>query len=153
MKKIAYRLAGVGDIAVLVQLRLDFLVEYGQNARKVSSLRPAIRKYFSTMLRAGAFVAAVAEVDGVIVGLSGMVYDRHPPQLKHPNGIYPYIMNVYVRPEFRRRGIATKLLKMLIREAKNAKANIVTLHFWPGKSELYAKVGFVPREREMQLAL
>jgi len=65
----------------------------------------------------------------------------------------PYIMNMYVRPEYRRRGVATKLLKMLIAEAGKSGAHAITLHHWAGKRNFYARAGFRPRQREMVLAL
>ncbi len=142
-----------GDIDALVKLRLAFLSEGSGKPAAVVKLAGAIRNYFSRMIPAGAFVAAIAETGGEIVGTSGMVYDRHPPLLKNPTGLCPYIMNMYVRPEFRRRGVATRLLKMLLAEAKKSGGRSVTLHFWPGKSEFYAKVGFRRREREMVLEL
>ncbi len=153
MSEISYRWAVPGDIEALVNLRLEFLAEGGQGGGEATGLPQAVRAYFSTMLPRGDFVAALAEADGIIVGVSGMVYDRHPPRLKNPSGIQPYIMNVYVRSAYRGRGIATELLKMLIGKARASGSKLITLHFWPGKSALYAKVGFVPTEAEMKLEL
>jgi GNAT superfamily N-acetyltransferase len=82
-----------------------------------------------------------------------MVYDHRPPRLKNPTGLSPYILNTYVPPKYRHRGIATMLLQMLINHARAAGSKTITLHFWPGKSALYAKVGFVPTEAEMKLEL
>jgi len=153
VSEIAYRLARVSDIETLVALRLAFLAEGGYGGPDAPWLSGALREYFTTMLRNGYFVGAIAEVAGAVVGTSGMVYDRHPPRLSNPSGVAPYIMNMYVVPEYRRRGIATSLLQTLITEARAANCRVVTLHFWPGKSALYTKLGFVPVETEMKLEL
>jgi GNAT superfamily N-acetyltransferase len=153
VSEVTYRFAEASDIAALVELRLIFLAEAGMQAGQAPSLPDAIRTYFSTMLPTGAFVAAIAETGGAIVGIGGMTYDRHPPRLNNPTGLSPYIMNIYVRPEYRRRGIATQLLKMLTDRAKQAGGTTATLHFGPGKSELYAKCGFKPTDNEMKLIL
>ena len=153
MSRISYRLANSGDSESLANLRREFLTEGGGDAKVVGRLAGAIRTYFSEMLSAGDFVAAVAVVGDEIIGTSGMVYDRHPPLVKNPTGLCPYIMNMYVRPEYRRRGVATKLLKMLIAEAGKSGAQAITLHHWAGKRNFYAQAGFHPRQREMVLAL
>lgn len=153
MSKISYRFALPADADALVQRRLEFLAEGGHSPAESPGLADAIRAYFAELLPAGQFVAALAEADGVIVATGGMVFDRHPPRPKQPNGLSPYIMNVYVAPAYRRQGIATRLLEMLIARARESGATVLTLHHWPGKSDLYAKVGFKFREREMALEL
>jgi len=151
VSEISYRFAIPSDIETLVRLRLEFLAEGGQGGTDSTGLPAGIRDYFSTKLPNGEFVAALAESDGTVIGGSGMIYDRRPPRSKNPTGLSPYILNMYVAPEFRRQGIATQLLQMLINHAKAAGSKVITLHFWPGKSALYAKVGFVPSEREMKI--
>jgi GNAT superfamily N-acetyltransferase len=151
--KITCRFAGPADIPALVQLRLDFLTEGGQDVARARWLPRALRAYFSKNLASGAFIAAIAETAGVIVATGGMIYHRIPPSVKNPTGLSAYIMNVYVMPEFRRRGLATKLLKMLAARAKKAGCISVQLHFWKGRRALYAKAGYLPVKTEMKLKL
>lgn len=153
MSKITYRIAVPGDLAALVKLRHAFLAEAGQDVSKHPKVVKATKAYFKEMLPLGRIVVSLAEVEGTIIGVCVMIFDRHLPRLKQPTGLAPYIMNMYVVPEFRRRKIATKLLRMLIVQARQAGANIITLHYWPGKMALYEKAGFTLREREMQLEL
>jgi GNAT superfamily N-acetyltransferase len=153
VSKITYRLAQPRDVAQLTQLRLAFLAEGGQDVARARWLPRALRAYFSKNVASGAFIAAIAETAGVIVATSGMVYHRHPPRVSDPSGVYAYIMNVYVAPEFRRRGLASKLLKILTAHAKKDGCANVRLHFWKGRRALYAKAGFVPVKTEMKLTL
>jgi len=151
--KITYRLARTRDAAQLTQLRLAFLAEGGQDVARARWLPRALRAYFSKNLASGAFIAAIAETNGVIIATSGMVYHRHPPRVGDPSGVYAYIMNVYVAPEFRRRGLATKLLKLLATRARKDGCEHVRLHFWKGRRALYAKAGYLPVKTEMKLTL
>lgn len=153
MSKLIYRFAARGDLAALVRLRHAFLAEAGQDVAQHPKVAKATKAYFAKMLPKGHIVVSLAECDGAIVGVCVMIFDHHLPRLAQPTGLAPYIMNMYVVPEFRRQKIATKLLQMLIVKARQAGAHIITLHYWPGKMTLYEKAGFTLREREMQLQL
>jgi GNAT superfamily N-acetyltransferase len=153
VSKITCRFATPADIPALVQLRLAFLLEGKFDPARVRKLPRALRAYFSKNIASGEFLAAVAETAGVIVATSGMVYHRHPPHPQNPAGLSAYIMNVYVAPEFRRRGLATKLLKLLATRAKKDGCEHVRLHFWKGRRALYAKAGYLPVKTEMKLTL
>jgi GNAT superfamily N-acetyltransferase len=43
------------------------------------------------------------------------------PAYSNPQGTNAYIMNMYTRPEYRRRGIASKTLDLLVQEAKKTR--------------------------------
>ena len=60
---------------------------------------------------------------------------------------------VVLRPEWRGRGIATKLLQLLIEYAREHRCDRVALHFHPQGQSIYAKVGFTLIETEMRLNL
>ncbi len=153
MSRLRYRFARRDDIGALVRLRLDFFIEGGNDPKSVAKLAPAIRAYFKKFLPSGDFVVALAEREGEIIALCGMVLDHHPPRPGHPTGLSPYILNVYVLPKFRGQGIASRLMAMLVAKAKKSGAKSVSLHHWPGKSGFYEKLGFTLREREMSLSL
>ncbi|MGA2053229.1 MAG: GNAT family N-acetyltransferase [Opitutales bacterium] len=154
MSDVSYRFATSADIEALVRLRLDFLTESGQDVFAIRTLPDDIRAYFLRALSQGEFVAAVAEAAGAIIGLSGIVYDRHPPRVTNPNGILPYLLNVYVVPPRRRQGIATKLIEMLVAHARQAGCTSVSLHVLPGgRGGLYPNLGFKPVDNEMKLEL
>jgi ribosomal protein S18 acetylase RimI-like enzyme len=153
VSKITFRFARPGDIPALVQLRLALQAEAHPETPAPAGLAARLRKFFSAKIPAGEFLAAVAEVDGTLVAASGMIYQQLPPSVANPTGRAAYIMNVYVAPAFRRRGLATKLLKILVATARQARCRRVTLHAMPGARTLYAKLGFVARANEMKLEL
>jgi GNAT superfamily N-acetyltransferase len=154
MSEISCRLATADDIEALVRLRLAFLAEVGQAVAEANQLPEAIRAYFAATVPSGEFVAAVAEIGGVIVATSGMLYHRHPPSAKNPAGLSAYILNVYVQPAHRRRGIATQLLKMLADQARDVGCREARLHAMPQGQALYPTLGFVPVSLpEMKLEL
>lgn len=153
MSKITYRFAVPGDLDALVVLRFAFLAEAGQDVAQHPKVAKATRAFFAESLASGSSVTALAEARGELIAACVMIFDRHLPRLRQPTGLSPYIMNMYVRPEYRRMKIATKLLHMLIVRARRAGAHVITLHYWPRRSALYEKVGFKMRQREMLLEL
>jgi GNAT superfamily N-acetyltransferase len=153
VSKITYRFAVPGDLEALVVLRQAFLAEAGQDTSRHPQVVKATRAFFAESLASGHAVTALAEIKGEPVAACVMIFDRHLPRLRQPTGLSPYIMNMYVRPEYRRLKIATKLLQLLIVRARQAGASVITLHYWPRKSALYEKVGFIRRKREMMLEL
>jgi ribosomal-protein-alanine N-acetyltransferase len=81
------------------------------------------------------FIAAVDE-SGTVLGYVGMMYVLDEG----------YISNVAVAPEFRRNGIADKLIEELMTMCKSLNLSFVTLEVRAGNEpakSLYAKHGFV----------
>src|SRR3954447_20733157 len=115
MHEIAYRLATVAEIDQLIRLRVAMQSEVGHGDPSYwSALERELKPYFAISIPSGEFIAYVAEADGRIVGTSGMVFHQHPPSGGNLSGREAYIMNMYTLPEFRGRGIATELLRLLI---------------------------------------
>lgn len=60
-------------------------------------------------------------------------------------------MNMYTRPEYRRQGIARRMLDILIKDAKARGVSFITLEATPMSRPLYEKAGFVPLNDEIIL--
>ena len=59
------------------------------------------------------------------------------------------VRNVYVVPEYRRRGIAAALMRELLSEALRAKIDRLALGTSEEGRPLYGKLGFVPKDDEL----
>jgi len=120
--RIRYRKATVNDVESLVSLRIRFLDELysHQDNEATDVLRESMRKFFSKAIPSHDFVAWVAECEGRIIGMSGMVIWRRPPNYRGlESGKLGYVLNFYTIPQARRKGIATHLLTELLKEAKS----------------------------------
>ena len=148
-----YRPAAIGDLNQLVTLRCAFLREAVPEEPVDDPIADAIRGYFEKSLADGSFSAFIAEATGRIIATSGMVIHHHPPTRRNPTGKIAYIMNMYTLPEFRRRGIATELLKRLAESARAAHCRRVCLHALVGTRDFYGRCGFEPVKSEMRLEL
>ena len=70
------------------------------------------------------------------------------------SGRLGYILNLYTIPEARRKGICTRLLNELIKEAKSLGLTYLHLHASEDGINIYRKAGFVkPDQIELKLRL
>ena len=60
-------------------------------------------------------------------------------------------MNMYTHPEYRRRGIATKMLDILVKEICERGITAISLEATDMGRPLYEKYGFINMENEMEL--
>lgn len=85
-------------------------------------------------------IRLVSEVDGEVIGYLQMFFSRHPLTF-HTAEIFTVVVN----PEFRREGIATKMIEMALGTAKARKTEIVKIGVEAKNTpavNLYTKVGF-----------
>lgn len=73
------------------------------------------------------------------------------PTYHNPSGYKAYIMNMYTHPDYRRRGIAYKMLDILVNEAKSKGINAISLETTEMGRPVYEKYGFVQMKNEMEL--
>ena len=64
-----------------------------------------------------------------------------------------HLMNVYVKKEFRRKGLAKKMLELLIEEAKSRKVTEISLDATEKGRPLYESMGFSSNDSAMTMKL
>ncbi len=152
---IRIRRAGLADLDMLIQFRVAFFHEIRNFHDDQASFKNALQQYFTTTLPSEEFIAYVAEINGKIVASSGLVFLQKPPSPSNLTGKEAYIMNMYTIPEWRNKGIGTKLLKEIIRQVQKKGISAIRLHAEPDAIRLYEKNGFVfsePVEMILKLA-
>jgi ribosomal protein S18 acetylase RimI-like enzyme len=154
-ERIVYRPATINDVSALVDYRVRFLNELlnhpEDDATKV--LRKSLVEYFTRAIPSRDFIAWVAEYDGKIIATSGMVVWQKPAIYGGvESGKLGYLLNFYTIPEARGRGIATRLLNELLREAKSSGLKYLHLHASKDGISIYRKAGFMePKMPELEL--
>lgn len=156
-EKISYRMANIDDVEALVSYRIRFLNELYNHPEddETETLRKSLREYFSRAIPSNDFVAWLAEYNGKVIGTSGMVIWRRPANYGGlESGRLGYILNLYTLPEARKKGICTRLLNELIKEAKLLGLKYLHLHATEDGISIYRKAGFVePDQIELKLKL
>ncbi|HOJ29453.1 MAG TPA: GNAT family N-acetyltransferase [Spirochaetota bacterium] len=149
------REATLSDIDDIVTIRMKMLFELGKLETEdgTRKLRSLTRDFFIRKFQTGEFKVFCALKDETIIATTGIQFLERPPLYENPHGIEAYIMNVYTEPEYRGKGVASKLLEKVIEHAKERKAGRILLHAIGKDKRIYEKAGFVSTTDEMQLVL
>jgi GNAT superfamily N-acetyltransferase len=143
-------------IDILVDFRIAYLSadgELSENEREAFTTQ--IMDYFNRRLGAGC-ECFLAEEGGEFLSAIVMIECEKPANRAFKNGKTAMLMNVYTKPEHRRRGIASKLLEMVIEYAKIRDISCIDLSATVMGRPLYEKHGFKTRgngNSEMRLKL
>jgi GNAT superfamily N-acetyltransferase len=155
--RIRYRRATVNDVQTLIDHRVRFLNELYNHPEndETEALRKSLRRYLSEAIPFGSFIAWLAEHDGKTIGTGGMVVWQMPGRYGGlENGRLGYILDMYTIPEARRKGVCTRLLEELMKEARSLGLRYLHLHASEAGMDIYRKAGFVePRQKELALKL
>ena len=109
--------------------------------------------YFRKALPAGRYRGWLAEAeDGRIAGGGGIVINDWPAHPRESKPLRAWILNMYVEPAYRRRGIARRLMETMISWCREEGYVNVSLHASQEGRALYESMGFVPTN-EMRLEL
>ncbi|MFX0108822.1 MAG: GNAT family N-acetyltransferase [Candidatus Hodarchaeota archaeon] len=156
-QNIIFRRAGIDDVPDLIEYRVRFLSEQYNHPEnyETRALRKALLEYFSKSIPSRDFIAWVAEYRQKLIATSGMVVWNIPARFRGvESGKLGYLLNFYTVPEARGKGIATRLLDELIKEARSLGLKYLHLHASKEGVTIYKKAGFVePNMPELVLKL
>ncbi len=100
----------------------------------------------------GSYVGWIVEEDGRAVAGAGMWLIDFPPHWMDAEPVRAYLLNFYVDPAFRGRGLAYELLTTAVEDARRRGIKVVSLHASKFGKPLYERNGFEPTN-EMILRL
>jgi GNAT superfamily N-acetyltransferase len=153
------RQADIGDLEMLVDLRVEFLQEVNGEPPP-AGLRESLHSYFTRTLYSGEFQAWLAvanepaDTPGAnIVGTSGLVFMSRPPSHSNLSGRDAYIMNMYTLPAWRGRGVGTALFGRVLEHIETSGCEKALLHATEQGRALYEKFGFRVPDSEVEMTL
>lgn len=85
------------------------------------------------------------------IGCASMSYINVMPTFSHPTGQRAHLMNVYTSKDYRRQGIAEKMVDLLINEAWKKGATEISLDTTEAGRAFYRRLGFVDSKECMVL--
>lgn len=147
-----YKIATKEDTDMLMRIRLEML-------RKVNELSDDYvfsdelitnsKRYFLE----GNQTTSIALKNGSVVACASMSYIEMMPTFSHPTGNRAHLMNVYTNADYRRKGVARKLVQMLIDEAKAKGVTEISLDATDLGRPLYETLGFCASDECMVMNL
>lgn len=95
------------------------------------------------MIREGKYYGWIATDSGRSVASAGLLILDWPPHPFDPEGeLRGYLLNVYVDPEYRKRGLAHELVVRSMAEARRRGIRVVALHSSQAGRPIYERLGF-----------
>jgi GNAT superfamily N-acetyltransferase len=131
------------ELAKTADLRREMTMEIdgADYDREHPGWRDRYMRFFGDLVRGGRGQFFVAEIAGQLIGSAG-VYKL----VNHRSSIIlaqsAYVSTVYVKPQWRRRGIARALMQQTVAWAQRNGCEVVRLRTSPGGRALYEVLGF-----------
>ena len=110
------------------------------------------RRWARQRMRSGRLIGFLAESGGRVVCGACIWLQDVQPRPHVPGRFVPYLMSMYTEPGFRRRGIATRIVREAIRWSKARGYPRLVLHASDKGRPVYERLGFEPTT-EMRLLL
>ena len=149
------RRAGVSELELLMKWRMRVLREVFSLDKDADEavLIANNEAYYREHLSDGTHTACFAEDDetGEIAGCGGICYQNEMPSPDNQTGTNGYLMNIFVLPEFRGRGIGKNIILFLIEDAKRRGTEKIYLESSETAKRLYEDMGFLDMKDYMKL--
>jgi len=142
-----YRKATIEDVDLLVKLRLDYLIADKGNLTEdeKTDIIKQLYEYLPRHINKDLFVLLVEE-NGLCIATAFLLIIEKPANPSFITGKTALFLNVLTYPECRNRGVATKILKTLIEEAKQMNVSYIELSATEDGKNIYEKLGFVSKQ-------
>lgn len=142
------------DIETLMKIRMEMLKEVNSLSDDYvfdKSFIENCRKNFECTGETQTDILCIE--NGEPVACASLCYLSMMPTFSHPTGKRAHLMNVYVKKDFRRKGLAKKMLELLIEEAKSRKVTEISLDATEKGRPLYESMGFSSNDSAMTMKL
>jgi len=142
-KNIVFRKLNENDKELFINLRMAYLMDcYDICETDKKQIENNLKIYFDDHINKNDFIGIIGEYDNKIISVAYLIITEKPPNKNFINGKTGTLMNVYTYPEYRKNGIAKKLIGEIIKEAKTKEINYIDLMATEAGYNLYKKLGF-----------
>ena len=144
---IIYDEATKEDIDELIRMRIAYMMDdFGSvTEQERKGMETQLPDYFSRKLGTE-LIAFVAKDEDRIVSVAYLHIIEMPANSVLLNGLYGEVLSVYTEPDYRRKGICTKLMNNLVEYGKSIGLGRIDLSATDEGYPIYAKIGFKDKE-------
>lgn len=147
------RTATPEDLELICHHREQMFREMGNAEAVLETITANFRDWLRPRLASGGYLGWVTEQGETPVAGAGMMILDWPPHPRHPDDTRrAYILNVFVEPKHRGRGLAKALMVAAQTEAQARGIDFLVLHASAAGRPLYEQLGWQPTT-EMSLTL
>lgn len=132
------------DIELICRHRAEMFAEAGRTAAAISEMAEPFQTWLRPRLEDGRYFGFIAKLDGRAVGGVGLMELDWPPHPSHPSDDRRgYVLNVFVEPVHRGKGIARRLMQAADEEFARRQLGYVVLHATSAGRPLYDRLGWL----------
>ena len=147
------RPARTDELSIVLHHRRQMFVAMGDtDVQALDDMERASQAVFGEAMRNGTYRAWFVDAAGEVVAGGGVLLVPFQPSPRQPQPLRPFIVNVYTEPQYRRRGLARRLLEEMVAWCRAQGYGAVSLHAAEEGRPLYESLGFLPTN-EMRLKL
>jgi len=149
--------ATLSDIMILAKLRRlmfeDMAAAQGKNIGSdlLDTMEEAYVGYLKEHLADQSSAAWVVESNGQIIACGVASFLAWPPFPGDTSGKAALLYNLYVTPQYQRRGIARQIMVAMIEYCRARGVRLLKLNATPKGRHLYEMLGFLPDDTAMNL--
>ena len=136
-----YRIATISDCEALTGIRMQMRKEIDADFRSELIYAETLN-FFKRNIGNGTHIAFIYEHNRQMIATAGITLFEIMPTTEHPNGKVARLMNMYVSPPFRNKGIAKELLNRIMAYAEKRGIGKVMLNPSQMGKSLYENYGF-----------
>lgn len=142
------------EVADFWHLRLNLFEELGEvkATDKITDLEMATQNYYLKHINQDLYCWGAFD-DNKLISIGAICLFNRVPYLENLSGMEAYILSIYTLPDYRKQGLATKILHEIETFAKQKKIKRLWLNSSENGRKLYLKEGFVLQDNEMELIL
>jgi GNAT superfamily N-acetyltransferase len=137
------RVATEADAALIAGHRSLMFAEMGHgDERQLREMAEAFIPWVRERLRDGRYLGWLVQDEEAVVAGAGLWLMDFPPHWRDPQPLRAYLLNFYVAPEARGRGLARDLLQRAVEEARQHGVRVISLHASNAGRPIYEQYGF-----------
>jgi ribosomal protein S18 acetylase RimI-like enzyme len=156
MEYLAPRIATHHDLDIAVRHRSAMFADMGHHRNaEFEAMTKLSAPWFRSHIADGSYIGYLIETAGSekrVVAGGGVLFLDWPPTYRDPQSLRGYILNIYVEPDHRRRGLARIVTNACLEACRARGIRTVSLHAATAARPLYEQMGFASTN-EMRLDL
>ena len=141
----------ISNIDEIISLRLKQLSDEG--AVESFDLKPNLYDFYKEQLNSNNFAIFGVIENNKIIATGSLSFVYKPPYYNCPNGKIGLLSSMYVDPSYRRCGITTKMLDVIVSYAKDNNCSLIHITASKMGELLYSKYGFIKKNNFMEYKL
>jgi GNAT superfamily N-acetyltransferase len=150
---ISLRRATIQDAATIANHRRLMFRDMGySDEARLDSMMAKFLPWVEAKIACDEYLAWLAVQENEVVAGAGLWLMDWPPHMVGSSRRRGNVLNVYTEPQFRRRGLARRLIEAALEWCRENKIDVVILHASPEGRALYESLGF-QASNEMRINL